>query len=93
MNTNKLNARSSLARRQRRGQAPRVECLESRELLTYPAAGVTFLINEALFHHKNTAFQVIDGVDSRLKNELISGPLAILNSAPHHYHNCHDLLE
>ncbi len=82
MNTNALNARSSLARRQRRGQAPRVECLESRELLTYPAAGVTFLVNEALFHHKNTAFQVIDGVDSRLKSDLTFGPLATLNSAP-----------
>ena len=82
MNTNKLNARSSLARRQRRGQAPRVECLESRELLTYPAAGVTFLVNKALFDHKNTAFQVINGVDSRLNTDLTSGPLATLNSAP-----------
>ena len=93
MNTNELNARSSLARRQRRGQAPRVECLESRELLTYPAAGVNFLIHEALFDHKNTAFQAINGVDSRLRNDLTFGPLAILNSAHHHYHNCHDLLE
>ena len=55
MNTNDLNARSSLTRRQRRTQAPRVECLESRELMAYPFPGVAFQINQALFHHKNTA--------------------------------------
>ena len=63
MNTNDLNARSSLTRRQRRTQAPRVECLESRELLTYPFAGVAFQINQALFHHKNTAAATITGVN------------------------------
>ena len=78
MNTNDLNARSSLTRRQRRSQAPRVECLESRELLTYPAAGVNFLINQALFHHKNTAVQVVTGVDKSLTADLTAGPLATL---------------
>jgi hypothetical protein len=83
MNTNDLNARSSLTRRQRRSQAPRVECLESRELLTYPAAGVNFLIYQAVVHHQNTAFQVIAGVDNSLRNDLAGpgSPLAVLNAA------------
>src|SRR5271157_4685468 len=80
MNTNDLNARSSLTRRQRRSQAPRVECLESRELLTYPAAGVAYLINQALFHHKNTAVQVVTGVNKSLTADLTAGPLATLLS-------------
>ena len=83
MNTNDLNARSSLTRRQRRSQAPRVECLESRELLTYPAAGVNFLIYQAVVHHQNTAFQVIAGVDNSLRNDLAGpgSPLASLSAA------------
>ena len=83
MNTNDLNARSSLTRRQRRSQAPRVECLESRELLTYPIAGVNFLIYQAVVHHKNTAFQVIAGVDNSLRIDLAGpgSPLAVLNAA------------
>ena len=83
MNTNDLNARSSLTRRQRRSQAPRVECLESRELLTYPFAGVNFLIYEAVVQHKNTAFQAIAGVDNRLRTDLAGpgSPLAVLNAA------------
>ena len=83
MNTNDLNARSSLTRRQRRSQAPRVECLESRELLTYPAAGVNFLIYQAVVHHENTAFQVIAGVDNSLRNDLAGpgSPLAALTAA------------
>ena len=55
MNTNDLNARSSLTRRQRRTQAPRVECLESRELLTYPFTFVNVGIFQAVHNHKNTA--------------------------------------
>jgi hypothetical protein len=82
MNTNDLNARPSLTKRQRRGQAPRVECLESRELLTYPIAGVNFLIYQAVVHHKNTAFQVINGVNMSLANDLTTGPLATLKAAP-----------
>jgi hypothetical protein len=78
MNTSDLNARSSLTKRQRRGQAPRVECLESRELLAYPAAAVAFQINQALFHHKNTAPIVIAGVNASLDKDLTSGPLATL---------------
>ncbi len=83
MNTNDLNARPSLTRRQRRSQAPRVECLESRELLTYPFAGVKFLIYEAVVQHKNTAFQTIAGVDNRLRTDLAGpgSPLAVLNAA------------
>jgi|SRR5271165_955531 len=81
MNTNDLNARSSLTRRQRRSQAPRVECLESRELLTYPAAGVNFLIYQAVVHHHNTAFQTIAGVDNSLRTDLTAGPLATLTTA------------
>ncbi len=83
MNTNDLNARPSLTTRQRRSQAPRVECLESRELLTYPFAGVNFLIYEAVVHHKNTAFQTIAGVDNRLRTDLAGpgSPLAVLNAA------------
>ncbi len=83
MNTNDLNARPSLTRRQRRSQAPRVECLESRELLTYPFAGVNFLIYEAVVQHKNTAFQTIAGVDNRLRTDLAGpgSPLAVLNAA------------
>ena len=83
MNTNDLNARPSLTRRQRRSQAPRVECLESRELLTYPFAGVNFLIYEAVVQHKNTAFQAIAGVDNRLRTDLAGpgSPLAVLNAA------------
>jgi hypothetical protein len=83
MNTNDLNARPSLTKRQRRAQAPRVECLESRELLAYPAAGVNFLIYQAVVHHQNTAFQVIAGVDNSLRNDLAGpgSPLAVLNAA------------
>ncbi len=87
MNTNDLNARSSLTRRQRRSQAPRVECLESRELLTYPAPGVNFLIYQAVVHHQNTAFQTIAYVDNALRTDLTGfvpgspSPLAILNAA------------
>ena len=83
MNTNDLNARPSLTRRQRRSQAPRVECLESRELLTYPFAGVNFLIYEAVVQHKNTAFQTIADVDNRLRTDLAGpgSPLAVLNAA------------
>jgi hypothetical protein len=82
MNTNDLNARSSLTRRQRRTQAPRVECLESRELMAYPAFGVAFQINQALFHHKNTAAVIITGVNSSLRNDLAgpSSPLASLTA-------------
>ena len=75
MNINDLNVRSSLTRRQRRSQAPRVECLESRELLTYPFAGVNFLIYQAVVHHKNTAVQVINGVNKSLENDLTTAPL------------------
>lgn len=82
MSTNDMNARSSLSRRQQRGLAPRVECLESRELLTYPTTGVAFLINQALFHHENTAFRAINLVNSALRNELTAGALATLNAAP-----------
>jgi len=78
MNTNDLNARSSLTRRQRRSQAPRVECLESREVLSYPAAGVNYLIYEAVVKHKNTAVQVVTGVDKSLTADLTAGPLATL---------------
>ena len=84
MNTNDLNARSSLTRRQRRSQAPRVECLESRELLAgYPVVAVSGLVNAALFAHKNTAFQTITGVDNRLRTDLAGpgSPLAVLNAA------------
>ena len=70
MNTNDLNARSSLTRRQRRTQAPRVECLESRELMAYPVLGVAYQINQALFHHKNTAPIVIAGVNASLDRRL-----------------------
>ena len=80
MNTSDLNARSSLTRRQRRSQAPRVECLESREVLSYPAATVTHLINQALFHHKNTALQTIAVVNKTLTSELTSGALATLTA-------------
>jgi len=82
MNTNDLNARPSLTRRQRRSQAPRVECLESRELLTYPIAGVNFLIFQAVVHHQNTAFQVINGVHNSLRSDLTSGPLTTLLATP-----------
>jgi len=75
MNTNDLNARSSLTKRQRRSHVPRVECLESREVLSYPALGVQYLINQALFHHRNTAFQTIAGVNNSLRADL-AGPLA-----------------
>ena len=72
MNTNDLNARFSVTKRQRRSQAPRVECLESRELLAgYPVVAVTGLVNAALFAHKNTAFQTINTVDNALRSDLI----------------------
>ena len=86
MNTNDLNARSSLTKRQRRSQAPRVECLESRELLTYPAVAVQGLVNQALFAHRNTAFQTVALVDTGLKIDLgatgLPGtPLTVFNNA------------
>ena len=80
MNTSDLNARSSLTKRQRRSLAPRVECLESREVLSYPTATVTHLINQALFHHKNTALQTIAVVNKTLTSELTTGALATLLS-------------
>jgi hypothetical protein len=87
MNTNDLNARSSLTKRQRRSQAPRVECLESRELLTYPAPLVQGLINQAVFAHRNTAVQTIALVDNALKIDLgatglLGAPLTVLNATP-----------
>ena len=84
MNTNDLNARPSLTKRQRRSQAPRVECLESRELLTYPIAGVNFLIYQAVVHHKNTAFQVINGVNKSLSKRLDYRPPCHLEGCAHH---------
>ena len=76
MNTSDLNARSALTKRQRRSHVPRVECLESRELLTYPAPGVNFLIYQAVVHHKNTAYgtfspwplRLVDRADGLLLN-------------------------
>jgi hypothetical protein len=78
MNISDLNARSSLTKRQRRSLAPRVECLESREVLSYPATGVQHLINQALFHHKNTGAQTIALVNKSLTSELTTGALATL---------------
>jgi len=51
--------------------------------LTYPFAGVNFLIYEAVVQHKNTAFQAIAGVDNRLRTDLAGpgSPLAVLNAA------------
>ena len=81
MNTNDLNARFSVTKRQRRSHAPRVECLESRELLAgYPVNAVSGLVNAALFAHKNTAFQTINTVDNALRSDLI-GLLPVLTPA------------
>jgi len=80
MNTSDLNARSALTKRQRRSHVPRVECLESRELLAYPFAGVNYLIHQAVVHHKNTALQTIAGVNASLDRDLASGPLASLTA-------------
>ena len=78
MNTSDLNARSSLTKRQRRSHVPRVEGLESRELMAYPGATVAYLINQALFHHKTTAPQVVAVVDKSLTADLTAGPLDTL---------------
>ena len=80
MNTSDLNARSPLTRRQRRGQAPRVECLESRELLTYPFLGVQYEIYQAVHNHKNTAVLTYTHVNATLTSDLTAGPLATLTA-------------
>ena len=81
MNISDLNARSSLTKRQRRSLAPRVECLESREVLTYPAGTVNFLIYEAVVKHVNTAFLTINTVNNSLRSDLAFGPYTQLVTA------------